>query len=61
MLELKPCPFCGGKAWTTPIYRIHMEKTRYIVKCTKCNAIMEYRSQEAVEKAWNRRVGEPDA
>lgn len=60
MRELKPCPFCGGKPWCTPTYMKHIERTRYIVKCTKCNAIMEYRSQEAAEKAWNRRVGESD-
>ena len=61
MAELLPCPFCGGKAWHAMIYKLHAEKTRHVVKCTKCNAIMEYRSREAVEKAWNKRVGESDA
>ena len=54
--ELKPCPFCGGKAWSCTTYKFHAEKTRYVVKCTKCNAIMEYRSRKAVEEAWNRRA-----
>ena len=56
--KLKPCPFCGGKAYKkrnwdfdgNDIYGIH---------CENCNAQTEYRcsEQEAIE-AWNRRVYE---
>lgn len=56
MDELKPCPFCGGKAWSTPNYKTNSQKVRYVVKCTKCNAIMEYRSEKAAKEAWNRRA-----
>lgn len=54
--ELKPCPFCGGKAWSTPIYKLHSEKTRCIVKCTKCNAMIEYRDEKSAIESWNRRA-----
>ena len=58
MAELKPCPFCGGKA--EYIY----EMPYNAVKCTKCEAfgktiVDSYEQQdgkaEAIE-AWNRRA-----
>lgn len=68
--ELKPCPFCGGKAVivsNTTAY--HMFTYRAI--CSSCKAQMGYRNhcydgrgklffetkEEAIE-AWNRRVTE---
>ena len=56
MDELKSCPFCGGNAYTHISYKIHSHKVRYVVKCSKCNANMEYRSEDAAIVAWNRRV-----
>lgn len=58
MIELKPCPFCGGKAKL--IYIGFMS----VVKCQKCGAfgevVPDYYEQgdgktEAIE-AWNRRA-----
>ena len=58
MTELKPCPFCGGKA--KYIYRMPYN----VVKCTKCKVfgktiVDSYEQQdgkaEAIE-AWNRRA-----
>ena len=68
MLELKPCPFCGGEAeWVeTPTNYVHY------VRCKKCNAMVgrttrtqDYRRRKlwfenatgAIE-AWNRRVND---
>lgn len=54
MAELKPCPFCGGKA------KIAMttDAGNYEVQCTKCPAnvgrMWFWKKKEAIE-AWNRR------
>ena len=64
--ELKPCPFCGGKAVLKETYRYigHGESIpQYFVKCgnaycdlyvATCNRDSE---EEAID-AWNRRVTE---
>ena len=58
MAELKHCPFCGGGAYKCLHKGIHSEKIRYVIKCKRCNAMMEYRSEEAAITAWNRRFEE---
>lgn len=56
--ELKPCPFCGGKAYIeyftpTGVWLIH---------CPKCNALFskcteaENTGKKATMNLWNRRV-----
>lgn len=54
MSELKPCPFCGGKAKTQSFYRDHR------VYCRTCNAstMCYYETKEKAIAAWNRRVGD---
>lgn len=56
MAELLPCPFCGNPAYDHISYNIHAHKQRHIVKCTKCNASMEYRDKKSAIKAWNTRT-----
>lgn len=56
MDKLKPCPFCGAPAYDHIKYLIHSHKQRHTVKCTKCNAFMEYRNKDAAIKAWNKRT-----
>lgn len=51
--NLKPCPFCGGKACALTRNRI-----TFYVKCSKCYAMIDRiceTEEEAVE-LWNRRV-----
>lgn len=51
--ELKPCPFCGGKA------EISLLLSNYGVACTSCmGAIFPAKEQTREEaiKAWNRRA-----
>ena len=55
--ELKPCPFCGGKA----LYGKYEEGTDYIytyhrIECVKCGANIDHNYiSENVIKKWNNR------
>ena len=50
MTELKPCPFCGGKAHTLK------NNAGHYAYCTKClNGTSYYGTRELAIKAWNTR------
>lgn len=52
MIELKPCPFCGGNAY--------IGNGRTWVRCVECGAETGcYDTEEEAIEAWNRRVGDP--
>lgn len=54
MAELKPCPFCGGKAmliWLPYSRKIFVKCAE---QCCKQNTI--YKSREEAIEAWNRRA-----
>lgn len=58
--ELKPCPFCGGKAISCSTGNIYT-KEYFFVKCTKCGI----ESPSAINKkdaitAWNKRAEVPN-
>lgn len=57
MTELKPCPFCGGKAKSRVDYKKETETYEWIVECIICSARTGFRKEleDAVE-AWNRRA-----
>lgn len=62
MIELKPCPFCGGKAkmkasWSASVY----------VECMSCFAqamhflpAADYCADDRAAEAWNRRTYQPE-
>jgi Lar family restriction alleviation protein len=52
--ELKPCPFCGGKANIV----FSSFSSRYMISCSKCGAITGFRfitSKREVQEAYNER------
>ena len=55
-IELKPCPFCGGKA------ELKMNDQKVWAQCVECGArtqvvwiAAEYCANDKVAEAWNRR------
>ena len=61
MTELKPCPFCGGKAlyaWYAE-NRVDPSTIDYLIYCERCDANGPIReSYEDAFAGWNRRVTE---
>ena len=52
--ELKPCPFCGGKA---DLYVYKWWGTAYGVECQKCKGLIDRcLTQKEAIAAWNRRA-----
>lgn len=53
------CPFCNSDAVDAWYYDaadgLHMADWRYRAQCNDCGAMLERRSLEALEAAWNRR------
>ena len=52
MTELRPCPFCGGKA------EAYGEPGRFWIRCSKCSAFGpgNYESEDVAAEEWNRRA-----
>lgn len=60
MSELKPCPFCGGKACMIT-HRFNRWPNTYSVKCLDCyvQTPLSYATEQEALNAWNRRVDTP--
>lgn len=68
MVELKPCPFCGGKAEHLYCYDSNIgyiysnipwgdNGEMHVIRCKKCDAeTTRYKTQKGCFNAWNRRV-----
>ena len=61
--ELKPCPFCGGKAFMEviePHEHFIADLPDYgggaFIECTNCTCSMSAKTEEKAIEAWNRRV-----
>lgn len=61
MNDLKPCPFCAGKAELKEYRGFYgYSEDSYAIKCTRCHAEIKMsigylNLREAVIQAWNRR------
>jgi hypothetical protein len=53
--ELRPCPFCGGRA-TIKLITNEYGNDAFIVHCIKCFVKYEAMSEIAVITTWNCRV-----
>ena len=59
MEELKPCPFCGGKARIIaddPFDGYQGNCTVYLARCVVCGAEISGGKHEKAIEAWNRRT-----
>ena len=61
LVDLKPCPFCGGEADVIE-HLFHGLDSSYGLQCKKCKAetYQFYKSKEKAIEAWNHRAGEED-
>ena len=63
MAELKPCPFCGGSAFTSKEQYPNGETAWHVYHwneqdCYLYNCILgDYDTEAEAEEAWNRRLG----
>lgn len=60
MIELKPCPFCGGKP---DLCKVGDRKQYYAFVCSQCGRTTVRNSDArctvwGARRIWNRRVGE---
>lgn len=62
MADLKPCPFCGGEAYSKTAFPCDadgLEMNLYIVGCKNCDIeFSRLWNEEAVIEAWNTRKPE---
>ena len=60
MIELKPCPFCGGEAVMETFRAVRERFARYRVKCVECWCETDWESTSAdeVTEKWNRRASD---
>lgn len=59
MIELKPCPFCGGKAKMQEDFDIFYSS--YVVACLQCGVRQphpRYGKELSAANAWNERIKE---
>ncbi len=60
--RLKPCPFCGSKAFRVRDVAFTAEtgesigKVKAFVMCRECPALVSGFTKEEADNAWNRRV-----
>ena len=55
MTDLKPCPFCGGKAMSQRWY-YGEDILGHIVSCEKCKIMITEDSEKEAVETWNRRA-----
>lgn len=56
-MEIKPCPFCGGKAIVEDCGTCG-DTGRYFVRCSKCDISQDalWATKQTAVKRWNKRI-----
>ncbi len=65
--ELKPCPFCGGKA-VIEVIELHRHiickmpvyKGGAFIECTECGCAISGETETEATEKWNRRLNDPE-
>lgn len=58
MIELKPCPFCGGDGKLFVLYDGYHVECNSGWKCPVIPRTWGYETESEAEEAWNRRASE---
>lgn len=65
--ELKPCPFCGGKAVIEVIEphrhiicKMPVYKGGAFIECTECGCAISGETETEATEKWNRRMNDPE-
>lgn len=65
--ELKPCPFCGGKAVIEVIEphkhiicKMPVYKGGAFIECTECECAISGETETEATEKWNRRMNDPE-
>ena len=65
--ELKPCPFCGGKAVIEVIQphrhiicKMPVYKGGAFIECTECGCAISGETETEATEKWNRRLNDPE-
>jgi Lar family restriction alleviation protein len=59
-MNLRPCPFCGGKAWSRKILVGVLMDVRHVVECHDCACrTRPYKREHDAIFRWNARKDRP--
>jgi len=58
MSELKPCPFCGGKAYFYNYDKGYEENNYFMIWCDNCECAEtpQFKTEQEAIFAWNKRA-----
>ena len=56
MIELKPCPFCGGEVYISGSDNVNGHPYWYVICCACGASVYGNEDKEKAAEAWNRRA-----